>query len=148
MVGVLSLILLANISVACAQGGLDLGLKARITLQNHSQFQLNDLRLHDGDPVRYNRIPGIPLAVDAELEFELDRQRYLTVVREKTRGGPQIALSTEAPLPVYRGLYSLEIFDDAFRLHDEGPLPEDKFIGDGGDGDAGSADAGPPDAGP
>jgi hypothetical protein len=85
-----------------------------VTVWNRSQFELLDVRVHDG--TTYASAPNLlsePLAIEAQRLVQVWPGYHVTVIRRKIEVGDTIALTTS------RGLDqggTLVVFDEAFRL--------------------------------
>lgn len=135
------LVVLAGVggSVGCSPDGpLFLVVDAEVTFWNRSQFRLEELKLHLGGHLDAENLLAVPLPIDGTVVRRLDEQMYITVVRERVAGGPQVALTSAELLPLGEGFFTVMIFDDGFREVFDAPFPEDGgFDVDGGPGDGG-----------
>jgi hypothetical protein len=96
--------------------------KPALTVVNKSQFVLLKLMLHtkvDNHVGRPNLLPA-PLPPDGQITFAdpviLPGTWFVTVVREKVKHGPLVAVTTGNGLQLDDGLYTLWVFDESFRL--------------------------------
>lgn len=89
-----------------------------VLIENQSQFDLLELRIHRGlDYAQTSNLLSSAMAVDDAVVFYGTGTFWITVFRETFRGGPIVALTTSAPveLEAERG-YQLIVFDQSFRL--------------------------------
>lgn len=91
---------------------------ASLIVENASQYVLNELRFHATSS--YADAPNVlpaPLAIGAEQLRFGSGTVFVTVLREKFRGGEDLALTTMYPLELVNGEgYRLKVFDASFRL--------------------------------
>jgi len=118
--------LLILAAAACgADAGPRPGEPASLVVHNRSQYALMELRLHPSPDYlkAENRLGGQPLAVEATHTVFGSGGWYLTVFREKNRGGKLLAFTTATPVVLFddKG-YKLEVFDESFRLGDAAHL--------------------------
>ena len=106
---------------ACADGGGGpLPGPASVLVHNRTQYTLQELRIHEAESYAdaTNTLTG-EMEIDEQLVIHRDGPYYVTVLREKNRGGEVLAFTTGRPLSVTRGRgYKLEVFDEMFRLLD------------------------------
>ncbi|OGQ91066.1 MAG: hypothetical protein A2289_05220 [Deltaproteobacteria bacterium RIFOXYA12_FULL_58_15] len=144
-------VLIAMVSTTCSDEQLPtLPLNPQLTVWNRCSkspdnpnfYELLHLYCHAGEA--YANLADLlsqPLAVGDETVIEFNQGNFITVVRRRNTG-QQIALTTRSGLAVPDDCYTLEVFDDAFRL-----VRRDNCMLDDGspNGDDGSdADDGPP----
>jgi hypothetical protein len=116
----------ALISITAALGcGGDLGedfpsetpVDVTLTVWNRSQFELLELRVHDGtDYDLVSSLLSTPLAIEAQADVPFTSLQRVTVFRRKVGVGDVIALTTSIGLPIFEEGYKLIVFDDSFRL--------------------------------
>lgn len=98
---------------------------AMVVIENESQYLLEELRFHGSSDYRSqpNALEG-PLAVGATGVFYRSGTTFVTVFREKFRGGDLLALTTESPVALEgdRG-YRVKVFDLSFRVLPETYVP-------------------------
>ncbi len=96
-------------------------LPAFVVIENASQYALEELRFHE--VVQYDEAPNAlaaPMAVGAVDARHMFGPTYVTVFREKYRGGEILALTTQQALTLENGTgYRVKVFDTAFRVVDE-----------------------------
>ena len=88
-----------------------------LTIHNASQFDLLEVRIHDGES--YADAPNLldgELASGDEVLVPFRTYQHVTVLRRKTDVGPIIALTTAEGLEVTGPGFVLRVFDDGFRL--------------------------------
>ena len=121
-------------------------LDASVIVLNRSQYVIQELRFHQG--LAYTTAPNVlpgPFDIEAAHLFHGRGAWYVTVFREKYRGGPTLAFTMSTPMELADGRgYRLDVFDESFRLESAGYIPEHGTF-DGGAGGA-DFDAGAPDA--
>lgn len=90
----------------------------RVVIENQSQFELMELRLH-ATP-EYRDAPSLleaPLAPGAETSTVTEGHLYFTAIRARARGARPIALTSLEPLWIRdAGWFELIVFDESFRL--------------------------------
>ncbi len=117
--------------LACADGTPprpDLGIfrgPASVVVINRSQFELQELRIHQGSNyLEHPNLLDAPLQINEELVFYEVDSWYLTVIRERYKNGPVLAYSLADPIElITQKGYTLEIFDESFRLS-----PVNRFV--------------------
>ena len=72
-------------------------------------------------PVGATSLIDTPLAIDATIAFEFTSENYVSAVRRRNTG-ENIALTTGTGLTIDSSCYVLEVFDDAFRLLENGDV--------------------------
>lgn len=98
---------------------------ALVVVENASQYVLEELRFHPA--VQYDGALNqllAPLPVGAISARHMQGSSFVTVFREKFRGGELVALTTQQPLTFAEGTgYRIKVFDTAFRVLDEPYVP-------------------------
>ena len=99
-------------------GPVDVRQPASLVVENRSQFDLLELRIHESmEYVDAQDILQDALPIGGQYVFHGSGSRYVTVFRERNRGGPIIAVSTISPLNLSPETgYGLLVFDDSFRV--------------------------------
>ena len=133
------LVSIACFNVSCGQSdGLDVDpyeYTGPVLLWNLSQFELLELYTHGESPFErgcncdcnpecsdaersncgsYNQLCE-PLQPDTATVIQWNTDSYISVVREKTRGGFLMSLTTQQPPQFVRAQSVLIVFDDGFR---------------------------------
>ena len=89
-----------------------------LTIDNQSQYVLDEVRRHETPA--YTDAPNMlsaPLAINSTVAFSAEGSWYVTVIREKNRGGEKLAFSTLNPVQMLaRTGKRLLVFDDSFRV--------------------------------
>ena len=97
--------------------------EAPLEIDNDSQYTLVEVRLHE--PADYLAAPNAiaaPLPTGDSVQLSALGTRYVTVFRERYQGGPLLALTMATPIDLEAGhRYRLVVYDESFRLFDEGP---------------------------
>ena len=95
---------------------------ASLVIENQSQYDLLELRVHgpesyrDASNVLQDKLQE-SLAVGETFVFHGLGARYVTVFRERNRGGPVVAISTTSPVSLAPNTgYGLLVFDESFRV--------------------------------
>jgi hypothetical protein len=91
---------------------------ASMVLENETQFDLRELRVHrTADYSQASNLLKTVMPVNASVVFYGDGPYYVTVLREKYHLGPIEAFTTATPVTMDRGAaYRLVILDDSFRV--------------------------------
>ena len=91
---------------------------ASVTIVNQSQYELRELRVHEA--ASYNDAKNMldsMMGVGESVVLHRSGEFFVTVFREKNRGGEVLAFTTGRPLNCADGTgYKLNVFDEAFRL--------------------------------
>ena len=101
---------------ACVAGGPET-IDTTLTVRNVSQFELLEVRVHDGED--YRQAPNVltaPLATDADVVVPFTTNQRITVFRPRVDVGEVMAMTTAEDLEVVRPGFVLLVFDDGFRL--------------------------------
>lgn len=101
---------------------------ASVIVENQSQYELQELRIHSEPVSGYmktqNRLES-PMAIEGAFLFHERGDWYVTVFRERNRGGPMLALTTGEPISLTNASgYKLLVFDDSFRLAPSEYVPD------------------------
>ena len=93
-------------------------LPASLVIENRSQYEIQELRLHQ--QLEYEDAENVldePFVVGEKHVFHGLGSWNVTVFREKNRGGPVIAVSTLEPVALKPNEgYGLLVFDESFRV--------------------------------
>lgn len=112
----LGLALLAN--AACGDFGPPVPGPHLVVIENQSQFDLLELRIHDTPD--YRDAPNLlsaPMPPGTETSTVMEGRAYFTVMRERARGARTIALTTLQPFDIQdASWFQLIVFDESFRL--------------------------------
>lgn len=151
----LRLAALALVLSACAGDEYAYGEPPALEIVNLAAYPLKQIYVHEqasyaGAP---NRL-AMPLARMARVRLDMQvGPVYVTAVRVHATDDYDIAFTTAYPIELQYGLYTLEVFDQEFRLrHSSGgsggyPAPDAPRPPDAARRDAGRPDGGRPDAG-
>src|SRR5687767_55386 len=94
-----------------------------VLLENKSQYELRELRIHTDASYleETNMLTELgAIAIDEQLVYYGEGSVYFTVFRERFAGGELWALTSAEPFSLTRGEgYRLSIFDLSFRLSEE-----------------------------
>lgn len=116
-------VLLFAFAVGCASEGAAPRPRgpSSIMVDNQSQYILEELRTHSTTQyIDAANVLETPMAINGTHLVHAERSVYVTVIRERNRGGPMLAFTTSRPLELTAQLgYRLLVFDDSFRLQDD-----------------------------
>ena len=112
--------LIFTLLISCSSGGPPPGPAGSVTIVNQSQYDLEELRVHDApEYLGTQNLLANGLPIDAQILFYGEGDRWITVLRERYRNGPILAFTTSEPIAIEPAQgYRLTIFDESFRFED------------------------------
>lgn len=124
----LRLLLASLLLLAAACGSADPpppSTPAMLVVENASQYVLEEVRLHfEPSYLAAPNLVEVPLAEGESLVEYRSGTIYLTVFRERFRGGDLLALTTESPIALQSQTgYRVRVFDQSFRVLPEAYIP-------------------------
>jgi hypothetical protein len=112
--------LIASASACGSEGGPGRPLPvASMTIVNESNFNLQELRLHQTPDFMAgtSAFPGGAMKINAELVLYGEGDWYVTAIHPVVAGTKPLAFTTQTPIAMTRGsAYELIVFDQSFRL--------------------------------
>jgi len=124
---------------ACASAGNVFEPIPSLAIQNQSQFDLTELRIHTSPGFMSEKsvYPGV-MKQNATLVFYGTGSFYVTAIRQQYEGGPSVAFTTDTPIELDLGYgYDLSVFDQSFRLKRNAKRLNPKLVTDPTTGDPG-----------
>lgn len=97
--------------------GQDTGTEHLIVIENHSDLDLLEVRVHDD--LDYSSAPNLlvdTLAADGIVEIPIRFGQRITVIRRRVEAGKRIAFTTGEDLSIRGTGYTLIVFQESFRL--------------------------------
>jgi hypothetical protein len=88
-----------------------------LTISNRSLFELLEVLVHD--TLDYQNAPNLlqnPLPDEGQIGVPFESGQYVTVIRRRVSGGETIAFTTGRGLDVPENGYTLQVFQESFRL--------------------------------